>query len=94
MTVGPCGTGKCHLAQALGHCAVRQGADVVFTTCASLMQSQNAARATGSYERRLATLARVPQLIIDDFGLKPLRTPADEDLQNRLPSATSRPQPS
>jgi DNA replication protein DnaC len=82
LIVGPCGTGKSHLAQALGHCAVRQGVDVVFTTCASLTQSLNAARATGSYDRKLATLARVPLLIVDDFGLKPLRPPADEDLHD------------
>jgi len=84
LIVGPCGTGKSHLAQALGHCAVRQGIDVVFTTCASLTQSLNAARATGGYERKLATLARVPLLIIDDFGLKPLRAPADEDLHDLI----------
>jgi hypothetical protein len=54
------------------NCAVRQGPDVVFTTCASLTQSLNAARATGSYERKLATLARVPPLIIDDVGMEPL----------------------
>ncbi len=40
--------------------------------------------ATGSYERKLATLARVPLLIIDDFGLKPLRAPADEDLHDLI----------
>ena len=84
LIVGPCGTGKSHLAQALGHCAVRQGVDVIFTTCATLTQSLNAARATGSYERKLATLARVPLLIIDDFGLKPLRAPADEDLHDLI----------
>ena len=84
LIVGPCGTGKSHLAQALGHCAVRQGVDVVFTTCANLTQSLNAARATGSYERKLAALARVPLLIIDDFGLKPLRAPADEDLHDLI----------
>ena len=84
LIVGPCGTGKSHLAQALGHCAVRQGVDVIFTTCASLTQSLNAARATGGYERKLATLARVPLLIIDDFGLKPLRSPADEDLHDLI----------
>lgn len=28
------------------------------------------------------TIARVPQLIIDDFGLKPLRAPADQDVHD------------
>jgi DNA replication protein DnaC len=63
---------------------VRQGVDVVFTTCAGLTQSLHAARATGAYERKLASLARVPLLIIDDFGLKPLRPPADEDLHDLI----------
>ena len=84
LIVGPCGTGKSHLAQALGHCAVRQGVDVAFTTCSQLTATLNAARATGSYERRLASLARVSLLIIDDFGLKPLRPPADEDLHELM----------
>jgi DNA replication protein DnaC len=84
LVVGPSGIGKSHLAQALGHCAVRQGVDVAFATCAGITQSLNAARATGSYERKLATLARVPLLIIDDFGLKPLRAPADEDLHDLI----------
>jgi DNA replication protein DnaC len=84
LIVGPSGIGKSHLAQALGHCAVRQGVDVVFTTCAQLTQNLNAARATGSYERKLAALARVPLLVIDDFGLKPLRAPADEDLHDLI----------
>jgi DNA replication protein DnaC len=84
LIVGPCGTGKSHLAQALGHCAVSQGVDVIFATCAALTQSLNAARAVGSYERKLSNLARVPLLIIDDFGLKPLRSPADEDLHDLM----------
>ena len=46
--------------------------------------SLNAARATGVYDRKLAALARVPLLIIDDFGLKPLRAPADEDLHDLI----------
>ena len=35
------------LAQALGHWAVRQGVDVVLTSCAALTQGLNAARAIG-----------------------------------------------
>jgi DNA replication protein DnaC len=63
---------------------VRQGIDVVFATCAGLTQSLNAARATGAYKRKLSALAKVPLLIIDDFGLKPLRTPFDEDLHDLI----------
>jgi DNA replication protein DnaC len=32
LIVGPCGTGKSHIAQALGHCAIRAGYEVLFTT--------------------------------------------------------------
>lgn len=81
---GPCGTGKSHLAQALGHCAVRLGIDVLFTSQSQLLQSLNAARATGTFERRFQQLARVSLLILDDFGLKPLRPPEDEDFHELM----------
>ena len=38
----------------------------------------------GTAERKIATLARVPLLIIDDFGLKPMRPPADEDFHDLI----------
>lgn len=84
LIVGPCGTGKSHLAQALGHCAARQGFDVLFNTQTQLLGSLNAARAVGNYERKLQQLARVELLIIDDFGLKPVRPPHDEDLHELI----------
>jgi DNA replication protein DnaC len=84
LIVGPSGTGKSHLAQALGQCAIRQGIDVVFGSCSHFTSSLHAARANGMYERKLTALARVPLLIIDDFGLKPLRSPADEDLHDLI----------
>lgn len=63
---------------------MRQGHDVVFASCAQLLASLNAPRAIGNYERKLLQLARVPVLIIDDFGLKPLHAPADEDLHDLI----------
>ena len=82
LIAGPCGTGKSHIAQALGHAAVRADHDVLFTTQSQLLASLNAARAINAYERRFQTFARVALLVIDDFGLKPLRAPQDEDLHD------------
>lgn len=84
LITGPCGTGKSHVAQAIGHCAVRQGTDVLFTSQSQLLAQINAARATDTLERKLQTLARVPLLIIDDFGLKPLKNGQDEDLHELI----------
>ena len=84
LIAGPCGTGKSHLAQALGHCAVRQGHDVMFTTQTQLVGSLHAARAIGNFDRRFQQLARVPVLVVDDFGLKPLRPPHDEDFHDLI----------
>lgn len=82
LIAGPCGTGKSHIAQALGHCAVRKGHDVLFTTQSKLLGTLHAARATGTFERRFQNLVKTPLLIIDDFGLKPLRQPHDEDFHD------------
>ena len=82
LIVGPCGTGKSHIAQALGHCAIRAGYDVLFATVSRMLSQLNAARATNSYERHFAKLAAVDLLIIDDFGLKPLKGSQDEDFHD------------
>jgi len=84
LIAGPCGTGKSHVAQALGHCAVRRGYDVLFTTQTRLLAQIHAARATGNIERKLLTLTRVPLLIIDDFGLKPFKPGQDEDFHDLI----------
>ena len=78
--LGPAGVGKTHLAQALGHEALRRGYDVLCVRSSQMLQSLHAGRADGSYERRLATFQNVDVLILDDFGLKPMRPPAPEDL--------------
>jgi len=75
LIAGPCGTGKSHLAQALGHAAARQGHDVLFSTQSQLLASLRSAAAVGT---------KLPLLIIDDFGLKPLRSPDDEDFHDLI----------
>ena len=84
LIAGPRGTGKSHIAQALGHQAVRLGHDVIFTTQTRLLAQLQAARAMQTYERRFQILARVPLLVIDDFGLKPLQPPQDEDFHELI----------
>jgi len=78
--LGPAGVGKSHLAQALGHEACRRGHDVVFAKTGAMLSHIHAGRADGTYERRLASYQRPDVLILDDFGLKPMRPPAAEDL--------------
>jgi DNA replication protein DnaC len=77
---GPTGVGKSHLAQALAHEACRQGYDVLFANTQRMLQHINGGRADGTQERRLQSFLRPDLLILDDFGLKPLRPPAPEDL--------------
>jgi DNA replication protein DnaC len=82
LIVGPCGTGKSHIAQALGHAAIRAGYDALFSTADRMLSQLHAAKATNSYERQLAKLANIDLLIIDDFGLKPLKGIQDEDFHD------------
>lgn len=77
---GPTGTGKTHLAQALVHEACRQGFDALFVPVTKMLQHIHGGRADGTYERRLQTYLRPDLLVLDDFGLKPLHSPAPGDL--------------
>ncbi len=79
LIVGPTGTGKSHIAQAVGHHACRRGYDVVMQSCDKLFKSLRAARADGTRDKKLQSLLRPHLLILDDLGLKPLAPPADED---------------
>lgn len=77
---GPTGVGKTHLAQALAHEACRRGFSVLFVNTYRMLQHINGGRADDTFERRLQTYLRPDLLVLDDFGLKPLRSPAPEDL--------------
>lgn len=49
-----------------------------------LVGGLHAARATGAYDKVFRQLAKVSLLIIDDFGLKPLRPPHDKDFHDLI----------
>jgi DNA replication protein DnaC len=78
--IGPAGVGKSHLAQALGHRAVRRGYDVLFLTAARLFAHLREGRGDGTYEKRLAKLVSIDVLILDDFLLTPLKADEPGDL--------------
>lgn len=84
LIVGPAGTGKSHLAQAFAHCAIRQGIDVLWFPQHKLFSELQAAKAAGRYDKKLTELTKVPLLIIDDFGLRPMRSPQDEDFHDLI----------
>lgn len=80
LLVGPTGVGKTHLAHALAHEACRRGYDVVSVGASQMLTHLHGGRADESYAQRLLGYTKPPLLVIDDFGLKPLRPPGPEDL--------------
>jgi DNA replication protein DnaC len=78
--LGPPGTGKSHLAQAIGRAAIQQGYRVVYREAHALIEQIADATIDGSRKEYLADLASVPLLIIDDLGMRKLPHTAAEDL--------------
>ena len=77
---GPPGTGKSHLAQAIGHAAILQGYRVLYRETHVLLEELAEAVVDGTRKSYLESLATVPLLIIDDFGMRKLPLTAAEDL--------------
>jgi len=65
---GPSGTGKSHLAAAIGTNLVETGKRVLFTRTTDLVQKLQAARRDLGLPQHLAKLDRFDLLILDDFG--------------------------
>jgi len=78
--LGPGGTGKSHLAQAIGQAAILQGYRVLYRETHVLLDDLADAIAEGTRKEFMESLATVPLLIIDDFGMRKLPLTAAEDL--------------
>jgi DNA replication protein DnaC len=88
---GPVGTGKSHLAAALGHQACRRGHDVSFTTCSRLLAHLAGGHADRSFETRVRKLAATTVLIIDDFAMREFTAAQADDLYELLTERAGRP---
>jgi len=80
LLLGPPGTGKSHLAQALGRAAIQQGYRVIYREAYTLIEEIADATLDGTHKVLIADLATVPLLIIDDLGMRKLPHTAAEDL--------------
>ena len=78
--LGPGGTGKSHLAQAIGQAAIQQNYRVLYRETHVLLDNLADAVADGTRKEFMESLATVPLLIIDDFGMRKLPLTAAEDL--------------
>jgi DNA replication protein DnaC len=78
--LGPGGAGKSHLAQAIGQAAIQQGYRVLYRETHVLLDDLAEAVADGTRKEFMESVATVPLLIIDDFGMRKLPLTAAEDL--------------
>jgi len=78
--LGPPGSGKSHLAQAIGLAAIQQNYRVLYRETHTLLDEIAEATIDGSRKQHMELLATVPLLIIDDLGMRKLPSTAAEDL--------------
>jgi DNA replication protein DnaC len=78
--LGPGGTGKSHLAQAIGQAAILQGHKVLYRQTHILLEEVTEATLEGTRKQYMESISSVALLIIDDFGMRKLPQTAAEDL--------------
>jgi len=78
--LGPPGTGKSHLAQAIGQAAIQQGYRVLYREAHTLINDLADAALDGTRKEQMELFSTVPLLIVDDLGMRKLPATAAEDL--------------
>lgn len=93
--LGPPGTGKSYLAQAIGRAAIQQGYRVVYREAHTLMEEIAEATLDGTRKAYLADLAAVPLLIVDDLGMRKLwsKSAREDGSEPDTPDTPSLPSP-
>ncbi len=78
--VGPTGSGKSYIAQAYANKAMTTGYSVLYLRVPRLMQHLQTIRGNEEYLQYLAKLKKINLLILDDFGVSPLKATEARDL--------------
>ena len=80
LITGATGVGKSFLAQALAKQAIFEGYSARYYRVTRLLEEIKIARLEGSYTKTLQKLSRISLLILDDFGVTPLKADELNDL--------------
>ena len=90
IAMGPAGTGKTHLAEALGNLACRKGYTTRFIRANAFLRKMNASRADNTWEQEFKKFLAPRLLILDDFGLKILSGQEADDIYELIAERANR----
>lgn len=80
LLTGATGTGKSFIAQALARRAISLGYSTKYYRITALLEEIKMARLDGSYTKTLAKISKFKLLLLDDFGVTPLKGDEINDL--------------
>ncbi len=81
---GATGSGKTYLACALAHQACRAGLSAWYVRAPRLFEELSLCHADGTFRKRLAMIAKISVVIIDDFAISPIGPRERNDLLELL----------